>query len=233
MFRPIYVTNSLGEKEPFSFKKVYRAARRVGAPRGLAKEIAENIKKEIYPGITTIEIFRRVKRRLNQILPEAAIRFNLKRGMRKLGPTGFPFEKYIGEIFEKNGFKVQINQNIPGICCVYEIDFLAKKEDVFYIGECKYRNLAGGRVNLDIALANYARFIDIKQGKFFTKVFKKVKIKSLLVTNNKFTSEAVKYSRCVGVELLGWNYPKSQGLEYLIEKQKLYPITVLPSLKSN
>jgi hypothetical protein len=35
----------------------------------------------------------------------------------------------------------------------------------------------------------------------------------------------------VGTELLGWNYPKNRGLEYLIDKGKLYPVTILPALK--
>ena len=51
-----------------------------------------------------------------------------------------------------------------------------------------------------------------------------------MVTNTKFTTKAVRYSECVGVELLGWNYPKGKGLEYVVDSQKLYPITVLPSL---
>jgi hypothetical protein len=34
----------------------------------------------------------------------------------------------------------------------------------------------------------------------------------------------------LGVELLGWKYPKGKGLEFLIEKNKLYPVTILPSV---
>jgi hypothetical protein len=151
--------------------------------------------------------------------------------MKKLGPTGFPFEKYIREIFTRNGFKVKINQYIPGLCCIYEIDFLARKDDLLYVGECKYRNLIQGMVHLETALANYARFLDIKNGKFFNKLSDKIKIKSLIVTNAKFTKEAIEYSDCVGVHLLGWKHPKGKGLEYLIDRQGLYHITILPSLK--
>lgn len=232
MTKGLYVINSRGESELFSFRKVYRSARRVGASKSLARKIAKNIEKGAYPGIKTTNIFEKVKSQLQQELPRAALIFNLKEGMKKLGPTGFPFEKYIGEIFTGEGFQVQLNQYIPGLCCPHEIDFLAKKEKLLYIGECKYRNLPGGRVHLEDALANYARFLDIKQGKFFKKIFKKVKIKSFLVTNTKFTNEAIRYSKCVKVGLFGWNYPIKQGLEYLIETQGLYPITILPSLTS-
>ena len=227
-----YVINFNGEKEPFSVQKVYRSARRVGASKDLAERIARTIKKDAYSGIKTSEIFNKVKKLLNQQIPRAALKFNLKKGMEKLGPTGFPFEKYIGEIFSKNGFEVKLNRHIRGFCCKYEIDFLAKKGSLLYVGECKYRNLPGGKVHTRTALANYARFLDIKKGHFVDKKnHKNLKIKSLLVTNTKFTTRVIKYSKCVGVELLGWNYPRNRGLEYLIDSQKLYPITILPSFK--
>jgi len=227
-----YVINFNGEKEPFSVQKVYRSARRVGASKTLAEKIARTIEKEAYPGIKTSEIFNKVKKLLGQETPKAALKFNLKKGMKKLGPTGFPFEKYIGEIFSRNGWDMKLNRHTSGFCCKYEIDFLAKKGSLLYVGECKYRNLPGGKVHTSTALANYARFLDIKKGGSLDKKdFKNLNIKSLLVTNRKFTSRAIKYSKCVGVKLLGWNYPRGKGLEYLIDSQKLYPITILPSFK--
>ena len=253
----VYIINSNKEREPFSLKKVYRSAKRVGAPKELAEKIARTIEKEAYPGITTLEIFKRVKKLLQQKIPKAALKFNLKKGIKKLGPTGFPFEKYVGAIFSRNDFEVKLNQHIPGFCCRYEIDFVAKKDDLLYVGECKYHNLPGAKVHSNTSLANYARFLDIKKGKFFNKNNYKnlsphtkrgqgakgakiggassrysvgVKIKSLIVTNTKFTTKSISYSNCVGVELLGWNYPRNGGLEYLIDSQKLYPITILPSL---
>lgn len=227
----LYIINSYGERESFSVEKVYRSARRVGASKELAEKIARTIEKEVYSGITTLKIFKRVKKILQQKTPKAALKFNLKEGMKKLGPTGFPFEKYIGAIFSRNDFEVKLNQYISGFCCKYEIDFVARKDSLLYIGECKYHNLPGGRIHSNTALANYARFLDIKKGKFFNKNnYKNLRIKSLLVTNTKFTTKTIKYSNCVGVELLGWNYPRNEGLEDLIDSQGLYPITILPSL---
>ena len=227
----LYVLNSRGEEEPFSLQKVYLSARKAGASGALAKEVAEVIQLESYPGIKTSEIFRKVERMLLKRDLRPALKFSLKKSMLKLGPTGFPFEKYVGEVFSRMGFKVKINQQVPGYCCrFYEIDFLAEKNNLIYIGECKYRHLAGGKVHSDTALSNYARFLDIKKGKSLGGK-KRSMLKSLLVTNAKFTTKAIDYSRCVGVELLGWNYPPRKGLEYLVESKKLYPITVLPSLK--
>ena len=228
----LYVINSKGDKELFSLQKVYRSARWAGASKELSRKIAKVVEKETYPGIRTSEIFKKVKRLLHQKTPGAALRFNLKEGMRKLGPTGFPFEKFIGEIFRKLDFKVGINQHLPGSCLRdYEIDFLAEKGNLIYIGECKYRNFPGERVHSKDALASYARFLDILNGPFFkTKKYRDFKIKTILVTNTKFTNRAKNYSDCVGIKTLGWKVPRNKGLEYLIEKEKLYPVTILPSL---
>jgi len=230
-----YVVNSRGEKEPFSFKKVYQSAKRAGASEFLARRIAENVSQTLYPGIKTQEIFNKVKSLLRKENSKAAIKFSLKKAIQKLGPTGFPFEKYIGAIFESFGFKVKLNQYLSGLCLKYEIDFLAQEGKFLYVGECKYRNLLEeGSVHSYVALANYARFLDLKEGKFLSagSLFKDFKIKSILVTDAKFTKDVIRFSRCRGVELLGWRYPKNKGLEYLIESQNLYPITILPSLKN-
>lgn len=229
MKKEIYVINSRGEKEPFSFKKVYKSARNCGASKEIALSIASQIEKEVFPGITTSQIFDRIFELLLEKSPHSAIRFNLKKSIEKLGPTGFPFEKFVGKIFEEEGFEVKLNQIIPGFCTNYEIDFLAKKENLIYIGECKFRQEPGGRVDLQTVLANYARFLDIEKGRFLNS---KMEYKSIVVTNAKFTLEAIKYSECVGVELLGWKYPAKKGLEFLIEKNQFYPITILPSVNS-
>ena len=228
----LYVINSRGEKELFSFQKVYQSAKQAGADKVLALKIAETIKREAYSGIRTSEIFKKVKRILRRETPRAALKFNLKNGMRKLGPTGFPFEKFIGEILKKLGFRVKINQFLPGGCIrSYEIDFLAQKDNLLYVGECKYRNLPGEKIHSKDALANYARFLDILKGSYFkSNRYKSITIKTMLVTNAKFTERALDYSKCIGAEFLGWKCPKGKGLEYLIESQKFYPITILPSL---
>jgi len=228
-----FVTNTRGEKEPFSFQKVYRSAKRAGAPQKTARRIAEIIEKEAYPGIKTCEIFSRIKQLLREKAFDASLKFNIKEGMRKLGPTGFPFEKYTGEILKSLGYQVKINQFLPAKCVRrYEIDFVAQKGKTVYVGECKYRQHFGDRVHSQDALVNYARFLDVCQGPHFKSPgYKSHKLKSMLVTNTKFSGKSIDYCRCVGVELLGWNYPKNRGLEYLIDKEKLYPVTMLPALK--
>lgn len=223
------VQNLSGKKEPFSSQKVYRSARNAGADKALALQITKAVEKIAYPNIKTREIFKEVKRLLRQHNFKASLKFDLKNAMRRLGPTGFPFEKYVKSILENNGFRTRINIYVKGRCCTHEIDFIAEKGETVYLGECKYRNLPETLVGLNIALSNYARFLDLKQGSFFDK-FSGKKIESILVTNAKFTGQSVAYSKCMDVKLLGWKYPKKQGLEKIIEQNKLYPITILPSV---
>jgi len=229
----LFVINAAGEKEPFSYKKVYRSVRRPGASGKLAQKVSDIIAKEAYSGIKTSEIAERIRELLKREIPQAALKFNLKEAMRRLGPTGFPFEKYVAEILKSLGYRIKINQFLPGYCLSsYEIDFVAEKDKIVYVGECKYRQLFGDRVHYVYALANYARFLDLLNGQYFkTNKYRNYTIKTMMVTNAKFTATALDYAHCVGIDLLGWNYPKDRGLEYLIDKEKLYPITILPSLK--
>ena len=227
------VTNARGEKEPFSKQKVYRSARRAGASDRAARMIAETLERQAYPGIRTSKIFGGIKELLKKDSPKAALKFNIKDGMRRLGPTGFPFEKYTREILRSLGYKVKLNQFLPGRCVRnYEIDFLAQKGKVVYVGECKYRQYFGERVHSQDALANYARFLDIRNGSYFKSgKYRGSVLKTMLVTNTKFSGRAMNYCGCVGADLLGWNYPRNKGLEYVIDREKLYPVTILPSLK--
>ena len=232
--KKLYVINNSGEKELFSWKKVCNSAERVGASKILAKEIANIIEKEVYSGVLTREIFKRVEQILSKEYPRGRIRFRLKKAIRRLGPSGFPFEKYVANIFKQLGFSVKINQYVKGQCVRHEIDFLAKEEKYFLIGECKYHSLPGGRVDLKVGLIHYARFLDLKTGNSFKKIkSERLKMRPIIVTNTKFTSKVIEYCKCSGVDLLGWKYPEGRGLEYVIESEKFYPITILPSLTSN
>ncbi len=233
MSKELYVINLRGEKELFSWQKVYKSAKRAGAPSFLSKNIADKIERDAYQGIKTSEIFKQIRKFLREKSPQAGLRFNLKKAMAMLGPTGFAFEKYIAEIFSEKEFKTKLNRIAAGRCCRHEIDFVAENDERIIYCECKYRHKGGSRIDLPLILQNHARFLDIKNGSPLKGGDGTKKLETLVITNAKFTSEAIKYSNCVGMGLLGWRYPKKQGLEYFIEKYKLYPITILPSFKKS
>lgn len=216
-----------GERENFSPKKVYYSAMKAGAPAFLARNISKEIEKEVYDGIKTTDIFKKVKEKLKKENLQFSLRFNLKEGMKKLGPAGFVFEDFIRQVLSRSGMKVRGSKILSGKCCSYEIDFLAEKEETTYIGECKYRNNGGDKIDVNVCLKCFAILDDIKNSGNF-----KNNLIFFIVTNSKFTDQAIKYSTCKGIKLLGWNYPKNEGLEDIIDNNKLYPITILPSFKS-
>ena len=230
--KAIEIVKSTGEKQLFSWRKVYRSAKRVGAPSGFAKYIADELQKEVRHGWTTLQISQRVRELLKEKRPASAIRFNLFWAMTQLGPTGFPFEQYIARIFEAQGFKAVTDKWVRGKCIRHAVDFIAENDQQVYIGECKYHNTRGIKTSVDVILHYFARFDDIKNGPSFAKVRREKKdIKTVLVTNTQFTTEAIKYARCAGQGLLGWNYPAKEGLETIIDRDKTYPITILPSFR--
>ena len=53
------------------------------------------------------------------------------------------------------------------------------------------------------------------------------------MTNTKTTQDAIKYASCVKMKILAWQYPQERNLQYFIENKKLYPISILPSIKKN
>ena len=53
-----------------------------------------------------------------------------------------------------------------------------------------------------------------------------------LITNTRFTEDAINYSNCENVHLISWDYPQKGSLKDLIELSGLYPISCLTTLKS-
>jgi len=249
MAQTIYIINAQGEQEPFSLQKLIRSIQRAGVSLSVSREIAQQIQKEIYAGITTGEIFQKVKDLIAHYKAAASWRFSLKQAMKNLGPTGFRFEKYVTAILQSLGYAVKLNQFISGKCLQhYEIDFIAEqKTDVafalsksnikqknFYFGECKYHYQSGMVVAQETALANWGRFWDLQQGAFaLRKKREGFSLKPLLVTNARFSARAIKYAKCTQTLLWGWKHPVGEGLETIIDQYGLYPITILPSLNKD
>lgn len=233
MKKKVTVVKSSGEEEPFSWQSVYDSARQVGATRDVAVEIADQVSTSSRKKISTADIRRQVDKLLRQVDIKLAMRFSLPEAMRRLGPTGFPFENYVGRIFEKQGFKVKVGADIKGRCVSHEVDFLAWNEQLLYLGECKYHNRRGAKVDLPTALMYAARFDDLERGDFAQRKIKEGRrVRSMMVTNTEFTREAIKYFDCIGKSLWGWKYPPRRGIERMIDEEGIYPVTILPSFRS-
>jgi len=226
----VEVVKRSGLREPFKTEKVKQAVIRAGATEELAEKVLNKVETRLYDGITTRDIYKTAFRILDKERHSLASVYDLKRAIMRLGPAGYSFETYIGEILKENGHQVQLRQNIQGNCVKHEIDVVSEETPGSYkLVECKYHNKEGIYTGLKEALYTYARFIDMCEG-WKTKKCSIQFTSVLLVTNTKFSHNAVEYSNCKGMGLLGWRYPKGSGINSLIDSKKLYPLTILRNI---
>ena len=229
----IHIIKASGEHESFSEAKLRRSLQRARTPPALIDDIVVSIESELEEGMKTSEIYRKAFSLLRKNDRPVAARYSLKNALMELGPTGRPFEHFVGELMKAEGFGVKVAQIVPGVCVKHEVDVVATKSDRHIMVECKFHNKPGLRSDVKISLYVQARFEDVERewkkqsqhGEKFHEVW--------LVTNTKFTSDATDYAACVGMHAIGWNYPLQNGLEAHIEKNGLHPITCLTTLSKS
>lgn len=163
-------------------------------------------------------------------LHHAAARYSIRRALADLGPNGYPFEKFVAEIFKAWGFETTTDITVMGHCVQHEVDVVAWKDDRLEMVEAKFHNEFGLKSDLKVALYVKARFDDLRGQRFAFGGKERILSKGWLVTNTKFTTEAIKYAECAGLHLIGWNYPHTGNLHHLIEEFSLYPFTILASV---
>ncbi len=226
----IYIKKNSGELEPFHFQKLRDSLLKSGVSLKIANKVLESIKPKLYNGITAREIYSNAFSLLKGYNKLHASKFSLKKAIFDLGPTGYPFERLVGALLKQKGFKTRVGVILPGECITHEIDVLAEKDNYTYAIECKFHLKPNYTNNVKIPLYINSRFLDIQ--KQWNKKNKKKSIlkQGWIVTNTRFTEDAINYAKCAGLVLLSWNYPKNNGIKDNVDKYGLYPVTVLTSL---
>ncbi len=227
----IHVTKADGSLEFFKVEKLRRSLRRAGATQTEVLDIVNTITTDLYEGVSTQEIYRRAFSLLRQTEAGAAARYSLRRALFGLGPTGFPFELFLARLFEAEGYEVKTGVILEGKCAPHEIDIAAFNRTHSFIGEAKFHARPGIKSDLQVALYSYARLLDLRERKICADDHCGI-TDFWLITNTKFTTTAEAYSRCVGLNLLSWDFPRNHNLHDRIQKAGVYPITVLSSLSS-
>jgi Holliday junction resolvase-like predicted endonuclease len=227
----IYVIKASGEREPFSEKKVRRSIKRAGIPSKIEEEVVGRIRSILYDNIPTREIYKIILQALDKSgCPHGKARYSLKQAIMALGPSGYPFEKFITQVLQTQGYQAEYQIIVRGKCAKHEIDVVAKKDNQRFLVECKFHNRPGIKTDIKTVLYVKARFDDVlavgKKGRNHLAEFNQ----AWLVTNTKFTHRVIRYSECAGLNLLGWNYPEGDSLRDWVEKSNLHPITCLSSL---
>lgn len=225
----VKVIKADGNSEYFKVEKLRRSLRRAGAVPDEVNAIVSEITAEIYDGVSTQEIYRRAFALLRENEIAIAARYSLRRALFSLGPTGFPFEKFLGRLFQHHGYKTQTGIMIQGSCAPHEIDIAAYNDTHSFVGEAKFHARPGMKTDLQVAMYSYARLLDLENNKICTESICGIK-EFWLITNTKFTTTAERYGECVGLKLLSWDYPRRDNLHDRIQRVGIYPITAMQSL---
>lgn len=222
----LHIIKSSGEKALFSVDKLRNSLAHTGADTALIETIIAQVNEELYPNISTREIYNRAFALLKKNKSHLASKYKLKKAIYELGPTGFPFERFVSAILDFSGYRTKIGQILKGKCVSHEVDITATKSDETTVIECKFHSEQGPKCNVKIPLYIHSRFQDIKAN--WTKIApqKSRLMKGWVVTNTRFTKDALQYGKCCGLYLLSWDYPKNNGLKDRIDRLGLYPITV-------
>lgn len=215
-----------GEKVKFSEDKLRNSLNRTGAEKQTVDLIINVVKDELYQGISTKEIYNRAFNLLKKKKSYLASKYKLKKAIYEFGPTGYPFERFISAVLKYSGYQTQVGKILQGQCVTHEIDVVAHKNNETTIIECKFHGDQGLNCNVKIPLYINSRYQDVKaHWNANSKNVEKLS-KGWVVTNTRFTEDALQYGKCCGLYLLSWDYPKNDGLKDRIDRLRLYPITV-------
>ncbi|MEK7606085.1 MAG: ATP cone domain-containing protein [Patescibacteria group bacterium] len=220
-----------GALEPFDSSKLVRSLKNAGATEATVVDIVGHIEREMKDGMTTSHIYRHARRLLKKHADSpVAARYSLRRAVLELGPSGFPFETLLGEVFKKKGYNVRVGEIMKGHCVDHEIDVIAHNDKELILVEAKFHNAQGFKTDVKVALYIHGRFLDLEAGGFEGLVPRGGKAQSWVVTNTKFTENAIRYGTCVGMHMIGWGYPSKGNVQDLIEEAGLHPLSCLTTL---
>ena len=225
-----WVIKSTGEREQFSMTKLRRSLERSGADEATTQRIIDHIVPELHDGMKTSQIYKHAYSILKKNKYPAAIRYSLRKAVMELGPSGFPFEKYVAEVMRGKGYTARTGVVLPGFCVSHEVDVLMEKDDRHIFVECKFHNQQGIKTDVKVALYVHARFLDLKKAHDLKEIEEANVHEGWLVTNTKLTLDAVQYATCAGLTLIGWDYPEKGNLQDLILETGVHPLTFLNSI---
>lgn len=230
MNKSIIIKKYSGEYQVFDVNKLINSLRRSRADEDIVQDIARKVHEQIEEGMTTKKIYQLAFRMLKAKSRVSASKYKLKKALMELGPTGFPFERMVGQLLAHEGFATEVGVIVQGNCVQHEVDVIAQKDSKHYMIECKYHSDQGRFCNVKIPLYIHSRFLDVEKQWERQKEHGSKLHKGGLYTNTRFTSDALQYGKCVGLLLTSWDYPRGDGLKERIDKSGLHPLTALTTL---
>jgi len=224
------VTKFSGEVVVFDKEKLKHSLKKSGADDASVSKVMQHIENELYEGIPTKKIYRIAFQHLKSFSNVHAARYNLRSALQALGPAGFFFEKFIARVFEFEGYQAQTNIFLEGSCVSHELDIILKKHEEITMVECKFHGSQDAKTDVKVPMYILSRFNDLKNNTY-TLFHSSVHIeKCCIVTNNRFTDDAIKFALCSNLQLLSWDYPLEKSLRKRIDEHQIYPVTCLTTL---
>ena len=224
------IIKAFGKTEEFSEQKLIQSLKRSGASNDIIENVVQEITAHLREGMSTKEIYTQAFELLKQYSAPHAARYRLKQAINDLGPSGFPFELFIAELLKGEGYETKTSVIVDGHCVKHEIDIIAEKDEHHFMIECKFHNGQGIHSDVKIPLYIQSRFLDVatkwKEMPGHNSKFHQ----AWIVTNTRFTGDAVSYGTCMGINLISWDYPVKFSLRDRINASGLHPLTCLISL---
>ncbi len=220
--RSLTVRKASGDVEPFSENKLRSSLQRAGASAAMTERVVRELHNILENEVHTHKLYSAAHAVLNADDGAAAASYSLKHAITELGPTGFPFERFVAAVLDAHGWETDVSVTLEGTVN-HEIDVVATKGDRRALVECKYRG-KGRKCNVKVALYIAARARDLlgelgdPNNEFW------------LVTNTRFTADAIRYGESVGLRLIAWDHPAKNNVRQLISTSGLHPLTCLTSL---
>lgn len=214
----------------FNRDKLKSSLLKSGASQKVVEDVLQIIDTKIYEGISTKNIYRMAFGLLKKSSTSHAARYNLRTAIQMLGPAGFFFEKFIARLYISEGYLAKTHLFLQGKCITHEIDLVIKKNDYVEMIECKFHGGQDAVSDVKVPMYILSRFNDLKVNSH--PVFSRNDTISScwIVTNNRFTSDAIAFAVCSGLKLLSWDYPEKNSLRKKIDNDQLYPVTCLTTL---
>ncbi|MBN1340631.1 MAG: restriction endonuclease [Bacteroidales bacterium] len=219
-----------GEVVPFDLDKLRLSLERSGAAEQDVEAVVNEIRSRLVQGISTHRLYQMAYAVLKKKSVHAAGKYRLKKAIFDLGPTGYPFERFVGELLKYQGYEVEVGKRVKGHCVEHEVDVVAEKDNRRFMIECKFHTDPGRKSDVKVSLYIHSRFLDIekqwnKQPDSDTRFHQ-----GWIVTNTRFTEDAISYGKCAGLQLISWDYPSQGSLRERIDISGLHPVTALNEL---
>jgi hypothetical protein len=113
------------------------------------------------------------------------------------------------------------------------VDIAIKKCEQVAMVECKFHGSQDAKTDVTVPMYILSRFNDLKNNSYDLFQSSVEFNECWIVTNNRFTDDAIKFALCSNLQLLSWDYPPEKSLKKRIDEQQIYPVTCLTTLTAN